>query len=425
MIRRPFETSHRHPRCRPHRRSRLRVLAVVAGIVMVAAACSDDGSDDDTGQSDDEAQAGADESAEATAPPTPEVPLVFNGQGNNLDAYSSESPFDHQRVITNATEDPDAGLDINAQICFFTEDDTRFMIAGEDTDQDGAGAQGWGIFEVTGSTIGDLSATEVAKLTPTFAGDSNPENYGCGRLSDGRLVTSDIGNQAGGPATGQLIIWFPPFDSLDDVAYCKLDVEIGTAGQVLVGDDDSILVTSSLGRTDDRPSGVYRYATPFPSGPTAEEGCGGEDATGAPMAESVDRTLFIPTGNDLLFPAGIVPGPDGGYYVSSQANGVINQYDTGGAFIRTILTPPEGDELDADGYTNGSPQGLGIGPDGTLYYADIGLVAARGQDLLDIGPGEGTGSVRRITFDSSGGPGPPEVMADGLDYPDGIGVLAG
>ncbi len=45
-----------------------------------------------------------------------------------------------------------------------------------------------------------------------------PDNYGCGVLSDGRIVTTDIGNEAGGAANGQLIIWFPPFDSDEVVA---------------------------------------------------------------------------------------------------------------------------------------------------------------------------------------------------------------
>lgn len=398
-------------------------LCLLAALALVAGACSDDG-DGGNGWATT-ASAGA----PGTTAPTTDAgadaeALVFNGQGNHLDAYSSAPPFEHQRVISSAAEDPDGGLDINAQLCFFDGDDgTRYLIAGEDTDQGGEGVQGWGIFEVAGDRIGDLAATESAKLTPTFQGNSNPENYGCGRLSDGRIVTGDVGNQAGGPATGQLIIWFPPYDSFDDVTYCKLDVEIGTALQIAVDDEDHVYITSSLGRSEERPSGVYRYSPPFPTGPTAEDGCGQSDATGAPLADEVTRELFIPTGDGLGFPAGIVQRPDGGFYVSSQASGVINAYAADGTFERTVLAPPGGDELDADGFTWGSPQGLGLGPDGTLYYADIGIVRTESEDFFDIGPGEGTGSVRRITFDTDGEPSEPEVMADGLDYPDGIGVL--
>lgn len=394
----------------PARALRTTCLLVLASALALVVGCSDD----------DGSAPPADEPADDV---DPGPPIVFSGQGNHLDAYSSAPPFEHQRVISSAADDPDGGLDINAQLCFFEDEGTRYLIAGEDTDQDGTGTQGWGIFEVTGDAVGELEATQVAKLTPTFSGESNPENYGCGRLSDGRLVTGDVGNQAGGPATGQLIIWIPPYDSFDSVAYCKLDVEIGTAGQILVLDDDSILITSSFGRSDERPSGVYHYAPPFPTGPTADEGCGGTDATGAPLADAVDRSLFIGNGDGLAFPAGIVASPAGGFYVSSQASGVINEYDADGVFVRSILRPGEGDVLDVDGFEHGSPHGLGIGPDGTLYYADIGLVQAEGQDLFSIGPGDGTGTVRRITFDEDGEPNTPEVMASDLDFPDGIGVL--
>jgi hypothetical protein len=394
----------------PPRPTRALGLLAVAVTVALGAACSDD-------------DGGSSSPATTVAEVDPAPPIVFNGQGNHLDAYSSEPPFEHQRVISAAADDPEAGLDINAQLCFFDDGGTQYLIAGEDTDQGGAGEPGWGIFEVTGDAIGELEATQVGKLTTTYTGESNPENYGCGILSDGRIVTGDVGNQASGPGTGQLIIWFPPFDTFDGVASCKLDVGIGTAGQILVDDDDSILIASSLGRTSERPSGVHRYSPPFPNGPTAEDGCGRTDDTGAPLADEVARELFIDTAEGLGFPAGIVASPAGGYYVSSQATGVINEYDAGGRYVRTILRPPDGDLLDADGYELGSPHGLGIGPDGTLYYADIGLVRADDQDLLSIGPGEGTGAVRRITFDDEGEPNPPEVMAEGLDFPDGIGIL--
>ena len=59
--------------------------------------------------------------------------IVFNGQGNNLDAYSTGETVETQRVITTIADDPD-GLDINAQICFFPDGSGRF-IAGEDTGQ--------------------------------------------------------------------------------------------------------------------------------------------------------------------------------------------------------------------------------------------------------------------------------------------------
>ena len=347
--------------------------------------------------------------------------IVFNGQGNDFDAYSTTKPFKHQTVIRNRNADP-AGFDINAQICFFGKGGRTF-IAGEDTGQPDI-VQGWGIFRLRGNKVGKLVATQIGKLQPTYQGATdNAENYGCGVLSDGRVVTSDIGNQASGPENGQLIIWFPPltegFEAGDagnvgTVPYCKLDIGIGTAGGIAVDDEDRVYVGSARGPS----AGVLRFPGPFPTSPDAAGGCTSQDATGAPMAENVERELFIQPRENFGTPIGIVPAPDGGWYVSSVINGVINEFDADGAFVRTILEPAAGDVLDTDPYETGTPLGLAVGPDGTLYFADIGIVI----DGTNIGPGDGTGTVRRIRF-VDGEPQAPETMAEGLAFPDGMGVF--
>jgi len=357
--------------------------------------------------------------------------IVLNGQGNDLDAYSPIPPFKHQKVYTTRAKDP-KGFDINAQICFFG--DGRTFIAGEDTGQPDP-IQGWGIFRLRGSKVGSLKARQIGKLQPTYQGASdNAENYGCGVLSDGRIVTSDIGNQAAGDGDGQLIVWFPPltkgFRTLANgtagkVPYCKLDIGIATAGGIAVDEHDAVYVASARGAT----AGVNRYPGPFPTSETPAGGCDGQDGTGAPMAANVAREPFIATTNNLATPNAIVPAPapgskqgtgskQGGWYVSSVFTGVINEYDLQGAFVRTILQPPAGETLGAEPFSTGTPLGLGIGPDGTLYFADIGIVvSAKG-----IGPGQGTGKVRRITF-IDGEPQAPETMASSLAFPDGIGVF--
>jgi hypothetical protein len=342
--------------------------------------------------------------------------IVFNGEGNNLNAYAAKPPFKKQTVIRNHEDDPD-GLDINAQICFFPKgvpgpkQGETWFIAGEDTNQPDP-PQGWGIFKLTGKEIGKLAAKQVGKLTPTYQGSTdNAENYGCGFLSDGRVVTIDIGNQAVGDPNGQLIVWFPPFNSRD-VSYCKIDVAIGTAGQIYVDDDDRVYVGSARG------GGVFRYTGPFPTSDDASGGCGSTDGTGAPLTDAVNRETFIGTENGLGTPEGIVAKPDGsGFYVSSVFTGIINEYDTDGAFVRTILSPPPGAQLGEETFATGTPLGLGIDSRGTLYYADIGITVT--PDAIGPGP---EGTVRRIRF-VDGEPQPPEVMGDGLAYPDGIGVL--
>ena len=389
---------------------------LVAAVALFATACTDDGGSADDAATDertsDDAGAQGDSGGDGSdaGDSADEIAFVFNGQGNHLDAYSSEpedGSFPSQRVITSNADDPVDGLDINAQICFFTDGSDRF-IAGEDTGQPDPPA-GFGIFQLENDE-GTFSAEQIGKLTPTYQPGSSPENYGCGFLPDGRVLTTDIGDQALGPASGQLIVWFPPFDS-SEVAYCKLDVEIPTAQSILVV-DDVVYVAAARG-------GVLRFDPPFPTGPDAGGGCGQVDATGAPLADEVAKSTWIEPGeHGLATPAGLAPAPDEGMYVSSVFTGVINEYDAEGGYLRTILEPPEGEELGAEPYSTGTPLGIGVGPDGTLYYADIGLVAPPG-DLP--GPGAGTGTVRRITFDGET-PADPEVMADGLAFPDGIGV---
>jgi hypothetical protein len=336
--------------------------------------------------------------------------IVFNGEGNNLNAYSTKAPFKKQTVIRTRAQDPN-GLDINAQICFLPDGSRRF-IAGEDTGQPNP-PQGWGIFKLRGNEVGKLSAREVAKLTPTYQpAVDNAENYGCGVLRDGRIVTGDVGNQASGAGDGQLIVWFPPY-KLGPNRYCKVAVDIATAGSIYVDEQDRVSITSARPPT----WGVWRYSD-LPTSDTAAGGCGRKDATGAPLATTVHRELFIPTDAHIFTPYGLTPSKHGTLYVSSVFTGTIAEYDRNGKFVREILRPPPGDTLGAQPYSTGTPLGIGVGPDGTIYYADIGLVVSAGG----VGPGRGTGTVRRIRF-VDGKPQPPEKLDSGLAFPDGIGIL--
>jgi len=340
--------------------------------------------------------------------------LVFSGEGNRLNAYAPDAGDLKQTVIERNSSDP-SGWDINAQICFDPDapaGSIRF-IAGEDTGQPNP-PPGWGYFELHGREIGDLSATRIGKLTPTFQdGDDNAENYGCGFLSNGTMVTTDVGNQAAGPGTGQLILWFPPFDSFE-VSYCKLDIEIGTAGGIYVDGDDNLYVASARVAP-----GIYRYSPPFPSSNDASGGCGRVDGTGAPLADGVDKQLFIPSSENIPTPSAVTSNGRGGYYVPSVLNGVIAEFDRSGAFLRRVLEPPAGETLGPVPFSTGSPFGIGVDSSGTIYYADIGLVISPSGG---IGPGSRTGTVRRLRFDD-GRPRPPETLDSGLSFPDGIGIL--
>ena len=346
--------------------------------------------------------------------------IVFNGEANRLAAYQPGPRFAKQVVIPSGNDAPGVGRDLNGQICFTRgpQGQIRF-IGGEDTNQGASHATaGWGLFELTGSRVGDFGFEQIAKMLPTYqTTEDGAENYGCGFLSDGRLLTTDVGNQADGPANGQLIIWFPPFDNGSppsrQIPYCKLDIAIGTAQQIAIDDQERVYVSSA------RPgagAGIYRYSGPFPTSNTPEGGCDGTDSTGAPMATDIEKELVIPVDNNagLITPSGVVVKPDGGFYVGSVLNGVIAEYDADLQFVRKVLDPP----VLGLPIPTGHPLGIGLASDGTLYFADIGLVGGS----CGICPGDGTGTVRRIRF-VDGEPQPPEIMGTGLDFPDGIGIL--
>jgi len=343
--------------------------------------------------------------------------IVFNGEANRLNAYTErDGAIVEQTVIENSNLDPE-GRDINGQICFTRgpNGETRF-IAGEDTGQGSGILQGWGYFELSGNRVGELSAQQIGKLTPTYqSADDNAENYGCGFLSDGRLLTTDVGNQAFGPLDGQLIIWFPPFDA-ESPRFCKLDIAIGTAQGIAIDGDDNVFVGSARGDATTS-AGIYRYSGDFPTSDDADGGCGRVDGTGAPLVDvgRVDKELFI-SDSHVPTSGGVVLLPGGGFYVTSVATGSIAEFDADGAYVRTILAPPAG-SVPFD-FPGGTPLGIGVADDGTIYYADIGL-AVRGTN---IGPGRDLGKVRRIRF-VDGEPQAPETLDEGLNFPDGIGIL--
>jgi hypothetical protein len=378
------------------RRARCSVLAGVMVLGSLLGGCGDDDADG----------GGA-----------PATVTVFNGEANRLNAYAvTDTGFVKQTVIERASLDPD-GLDINGQICFTTgpSGETRF-IAGEDTGQSDENLQGWGFFELSGDRIGELSARQIGDLVPTYQESrANPENYGCGFLSDGRLLTTDVGDQASGPLNGQLIIWFPPLDR-DVVPFCKIDTAIGTAQSIAVDEQDRVYVGSSRGDAQ-YSSGVYRFSGDFPTSDDASGGCGRADSTGAPLVDEgrVERELFINDPN-VPTPAGVVIIPGGGFYVASVVNGVIAEFDADGNFVRIILERPEGSV--GLPIPTGTPLGIGLAPDGTIYYADIGLRISE----TSIGPGRDLGTVRQIRF-VDGIPQPPVLMDEGLNFPDGIGII--
>jgi hypothetical protein len=167
-------------------------------------------------------------------------------------------------------------------------------------------------------------------------------------------------------------------------------------------------------------NGVVRYEGPVPTSPDAAGGCGRVDGTGAPLADEAHKGVFIPADEHVATPNAVVGAPGGGFYVSSAFTGVLAEYDGSGRFVRTLVTPPAGEQLGTEPYSTGAPFGMGVDPTtGALYWADLAI------GITDsIGPIDDAGTVRRITFDAEGNPRPAETMDEGLDFPDGIGIYA-
>ena len=296
--------------------------------------------------------------------------------------------------------------DVNGMLCALPDGSGRF-VAGEDTGQP-ATPPGWGVFSADGVAIGKLTTTMFV---------SPGEPYGCAFDAAGRLFTSELGNVGFGRPRGQLIVWFPPFDRFPgppgaypataetSASSCKIATDIGNAVGVAIDREGRVYVASAGRGT------IERFSPPFPTGPDAARGCGRRDASGAPMADTVQRELFF---RGLYTFSGLAFSERGTLYAASVFTGEILELAPDGSLLRKVLDP--------DGwlppFATGSPMGLAVDRRGTLYYADLDLA----WDGLSIGPGE-NGKLRRIRFDASAAPQPPETLLDGLAFPDGVGIV--
>jgi hypothetical protein len=339
-----------------------------------------------------------------------EPAIVLTAQGSELDAYATTRPFSTQTVVPSPRASRD-GADVSGQICIDPTDRKRFVAVDRTAAADGQ--IGWGVFELSGNTLGKLSAKETARLVPTFQPSlDGPAPFGCGFLPDGRLLTTDVGNRSSGTPNGQLIEWFPPFDT-DTVASCKVDVALAAPQGVLVH-GDAVYVAESRGR------GVTSFVTfSLPTAARAGSGCDRRDSTRAGLASGVVHSPLLQNANahGLSNPAAIAPAHNGNLYVSYPRTGTIAEVSPAGVFIRRVLAPATGAVLGAHPFATGTPMGIAVDPGGTLYYADAGLVVRNAQVVAGLR----TGTVRRIAF-VDGNPRAPEVVDSGLQAPYGVEI---
>ena len=359
--------------------------------------------------------------ATASGAPTDSGLLLYGPEGNRLRRYDVDTlgggPLVEDILIERASAAETGGAippgkfrDINGVVCPFPDGSGRF-IAGEDTGQPNPTA-GWGVFSAEGRQIGKLTATYNIP---------GAEPFGCAFAPDGSLFTTSVGSQDFTSPNGQLIQWFPPFDRFPGAPgdypnttdpsdhFCKIAVDLGTATSVAIDDAGRVYVAAASQLS------VFRFSPPFPTGPDAAGGCGSVDAQGSPLATTVQRETFLAPSGLSTF-SGLAFNESGNLFASEVFTGRIREFDTDGNLIRSIVAPPES----VPPISTGNPQSLAVGPDGTLYYADLDLVGT----LPNVGPGP-DGKLRRVRFDEDGDPLPPEVLRDGLRFPDGVALVPG
>ena len=340
--------------------------------------------------------------------------LLYVSEGNRLHRVDLDSverpPLLRDVLISSSKDDPVNGRDINGMICPLADGSGRF-IASEDTGQPDTPG-GWALLAPDGRQLGKLTATARSELT---------EPFGCAFDAQGQLFTSEVGDPGFLRANGQLIQWFAPFDHFPgppgaypetaepSANFCKLVIDLGTTGGLAVDPQGRVYVTASSR------GAIYRYTPPFPKAPDANGGCGGTDSLGSPRADRVFGETFV---RALATFSGLAMSPHGTLYAASVLTGQIFEYELdGGRRLRTILDSPHW----LPPHPHGTPQGLAVDSAGTLYYADLDL-QREGLFGIDTGP---DGKVWRIRFDAEGTPLEPEVILDGLSFPDGLGVLPG
>jgi hypothetical protein len=363
--------------------------------------------------------------ATTAAPPTTPAPtstttpgsdaVLFVAVGGNIDAYDTQPPFHRERVVAAGTA-PD-GSEPHGQICFYPDGSRRFVVAETRAAAPGVAAgAGWGVYQLTGDDIGTFRVARTGGFSsPSLASTDPPSTYGCAFLSDGRLLTTDVGNAQSGAPTGQLIEWFPPYGSTT-VAHCTIATGLGSPRGLAVDPQGAIELAAARAPS----AGVWRYSGAFPKTPGA---CAATPsaAAGGTVVSGVTANLLVPAGpNGLGTPDAVALTADGkGLVVTSAPDGVINRYDLGGTFSDTVLQPKAGEQLGATPRAGGTPLGVAVNADGAVFYADPGLLVGAGGA---VAPGDRVGSVRRITF-SQGRAQAPQVLNQGLPGPDGLGIF--
>lgn len=375
--------------------------------------------------------------------------FVLSPEGNNLWAYDATSGAAQLVNLAqngSSTATPPVGSikrDINGQIC--VSPDNSHVITGEDTVTGGSSHDpriaGWGYFGITGSTIGSIAITQEGKLAPESAGGpgyaGDPDNFGCGFLDADRLVTTAIGNTLPGEtATGQLFVWFGPFDagfenvtegtatfSVGAVSHCEIDRTLATAGGIAVDDNGDVYVATNRPDDSGNAGSVWRYRGTWPTSKAQceEPGWLAANITKKQIVPLVaatvsvngqKQTVALPVEPTSPTPSAVAISPADTLYVSSVFTGTVSEYSKDGLWMRDIF--PVSPVAPRTGPTGDTPFGLAFTATGELWIADLGIVGN--------GPVSGQGSVIKVSYVENIPLPLGERIAEGITFPDGLGV---
>ena len=249
-----------------------------------------------------------------------------------------------------------------------------------------------------------------------------PSRHGCEFAPDGTLFTCEVGFQGFGTAQRPADPVVPalrpvprparrvPGHQRHSTNFCKLATDLGTAGAVAVDPQGRVYVAQSSGLS------IERFSPPFPTGTRRGRRLRRHRRhRRAARRHGPARGRSRP-GDGMLTFSGLAFAPNGNIYAASVFTGRIAEYDPDGNLVRLLLAPP----TTLPPIPTGTPQGIAVGGDGTIYYADLDLVGT----LPDVGPGP-NGKVWRIRFDADGDPLPPDIVREGLAFPDGVALFPG
>jgi hypothetical protein len=402
---------------RRHRRTAT-ILAVLLIATAVAAGCSSGSSPSSSPPTSARSTTTSTEASPGTTQQPGSQAIVFLSVGGNIDAYAAAAPYTRQRVVAAGTAPQ--GIEPHGQICFAPDGSRRFVVAETRPAAPGApAAAGFGIYQLTGDHVGAFRVRRLAGVLSPSAPGSAPSTYGCAFLRDGRLLTTDVGSSTGA-GTGQLILWFPPLTTTS-VGHCVVGSGIASPGGLAADSRGGVALTSSRAPG----AGLWDYQGQFP---TSAQACGTLDQVRPDAPAGTPRVvtgvaavqLVVAGAHGLSAPSAVASSADGTQLlVSSPPDGVIDAFRLDGTYSSTVLSPPDGTRLGPTPLPTGSPEGLVVNADGTVFYADTGLVVGPAGAPVAAPLG---GSLRRIAV-QDGQVQAPQVVSGHLPGPDGIGLL--